>query len=407
MTAPDDRDRGTEAGGGVLHILVVDAFQNLRAKRQRSLLALLGIAIGTAAIIAMVAIGENAKHHSLRQFQALGTDILAIQKDFAAPGLKAALTIQDADSLKSLPGVEVTVPLAVVGAEVAYGRNRASAAIAGVTGNVFQLARLKVERGRVLTELDRHQTFVVLGAEVARRLAAQGGALGVGVPVRMGGYNYTVIGVLEEALPNPLLPVDINNAALVPLPGVRRVTATAEITNILVRKTSDADNRAILHKISGYFSEGLRARPVMVQDARQLISAMEDEMRVHTLLLTAIGSISLLVGGVGVMNVMLMSVVERRREIGIRLALGARPCDIRTMFLIEALVLSFSGGLAGIALGVMAAALYAWNASWVFVPSLVAVPLGAGMSIGAGVFFGLYPAIQASRLQPIEALRSD
>lgn len=417
MTEPD-----ASQGFGAPRDLVVDAVRNLHAVRQRSALALLGIVIGTAAVIAMITIGENAKSHALAQFLAMGADLLAIQPDSNPSGRPPPFTPGDVAALRELPGIDAVAPLALAGMELAHDRNRVVASVAGVTGDLFAMARLSVAQGRVLSDFDGGGTFVVLGWTAARQLAGAqkmeagkteagpmdaGGRLTIGDAVRIGGYGYTVVGVLNEVVPNPLLPVDLNSAALIPLPGLRRVAPAAEISSLTIRRKPGADEEALHASVAAHFVGPPRPRPVVVQSARQLIAAMADQMRVHTLLLSAIGAISLVVGGVGVMNVMLMNVVERRREIGLRLALGARPRDIRAMFLIEALVLSVVGGVLGIALGVAAAALYAENAGWRFGLSALAPPLGLGMSVVVGLFFGLYPAVRAARLDPIVALRGD
>ena len=393
-------------GTGLLGTLAAEAIGNLHAMRQRSLLALLGIVIGTAAVIAMIAIGETAKQQALGQFKAMGTDLLAVHQDSAQPGRPAPFTPGDAAALRDRPEIDAVAPLALAGMEIAHGRNRVTASVAGVTGDLPPVARLRVAEGRFLSEFDGGQTFAVLGAGLARQLGGEGTPPAVGDAVRMGGYGYTVIGVLEETVPNPLLPVDLNGAAFVPLPGMRRIAPAAGITTLVARMAPGVGDEAARQAAAAHFA-GPRPRPVVVQSARQLIAAMAEQMQVYTLLLAAIGGISLVVGGVGVMNVMLMSVVERRREIGVRLAVGARPRDIRAMFLVEALTLSLAGGALGTALGTGAAVLYAQTAGWPFALPAAALPLGLGMSVAVGLFFGFYPAVRASRLDPIQALRGE
>jgi putative ABC transport system permease protein len=399
----------TSGGGGVgiLRELIADAFRNLYAVRQRSVLALLGIIIGTAAVIAMINIGENAQRQSLKQFMAMGTDVLSIRQDFIAAGRQSPFAAGDAADLLALPGVAATAPLAMAGGEMARERNRMSSSIVGVTSALFSVGRLSIAQGRFLSDFDERQTFVVVGANVSRQLAGEGRDLAVGDIVRISTYNYTVIGVLNRIVNNPMFPIDLNEAAFVPLAGMRRITPTADVTNIIARMAPGYDDEAVRRSITSHFASSPRPRTVIVQSARQLILSMAEQMQVYTLLLSAIGGISLVVGGVGVMNVMLMSVVERRREIGLRLALGARPRDVRTMFLVESLILSLVGGVFGVVLGIAVAAIYAETAQWSFALSPVALPLGAGMSVCVGLTFGLYPAIRASRLDPIVALRSE
>lgn len=412
---PDAAEREEAGGLGLWRALVADALGNLRAVRQRSLLALLGIGIGTAAVIAMLAIGDAAKRQALGQFRAMGTDLLAIQVDTAQAGRPAPLMPGDAAALLGRSGLAAIAPIAVAGIELAHGRARAVASVAGVTGDLAPVARLRLAEGRFLSAFDESQTFVVLGGGLARKLGGDGGRDGgrdgvgpaVGDDLRLGGYRYTVIGILEETVPNPLLPVDLNGAALVPLHGLRRIAADTGLTALVARMAPDTDDAAARHAVAAYFADAPHPRPVVVQSARQLIAAMAEQMQVYTLLLAAVGGISLIVGGVGVMNVMLMSVVERRREIGIRLALGARPRDILGMFLVEASVLSLGGGVVGTALGIAAAAVYAHSAGWSFALPAAALPLGLGMSVLVGLLFGILPALRASRLDPIQALRGE
>lgn len=403
------------SGPGLWRALVADALGNLRAVRQRSLLALLGIGIGTAAVIAMLGVGDAAKRQALGQFRAMGTDLLAIQADTAQAGRPAPLMPGDASALLGRSGLVAVAPIAVTGMELAHGRARAVASVAGVTGDLAAVARLRMAEGRFLSAFDGSQSFVVLGGGLARKLGGDGGwndgpdgaGPAVGDDLRLGGYRYTVIGILEEMLPNPLLPVDLNGAALVPLPGLRRIAADTGLTALVARMAPDTDDTAARHAVAAHFADAPHPRPVVVQSARQMIAAMAEQMQVYTLLLAAVGGISLIVGGVGVMNVMLMSVVERRREIGIRLALGARPRDILGMFLVEASVLSLGGGILGTALGIAAAAVYARSAGWPFALPAAALPLGLGMSVLVGLLFGILPALRASRLDPIQALRGE
>lgn len=387
--------------------LIVDAFRNLYSVRQRSLLALLGIVIGTAAVIAMVNIGDNARHHSLSRFLAMGTDLLTVRREFSTLGQPPSFTLDDVAALRALPPITAAAPLASGGLEIVRGRARVMTNLAGVNADFFPLTRLVAAEGRPLTESDGRETVVVLGADAAMQLAGGEAPPVTGQLIRLGDYNYTLIGILAPTVANPLLPIDVNNTAFVPLEGMRRIFPGGQITNIVLRKTAEMDDRAAQSAVADYFAMPPRPRTVAVQTARQMIAAMTEQMEVYTLLLAAIGGISLIVGGVGVMNVMLMSVVERRREIGLRLALGARPRDIRAMFLIEAAALSVGGGALGAVLGLAAAAVYASTAGWAFILSMAAPPLAVGTSLAVGLFFGLYPAVRASRLDPIIALRAE
>ena len=228
----------------------------------------------------------------------------------------------------------------------------------------------------------------------------------IGDRITVNGQVFTVLGILRPVPFNSLFPTDFNGAMLIPLRTIRQIVTGAPINSLMVRLQSDLRVDEAVAQINQYFAPATHGAPLEINTAAQLIGAMQKQMQLFTLMLGSIGSISLLVGGIGVMNVMLVSVTERRQEIGIRLAIGARRFDIQLLFLVEAVLLSIIGGALGTALGVGASALIAKFSAWNFIVSQVAIPLGAGVSIAVGVFFGFYPAVIASRLNPIEALRS-
>jgi len=194
---------------------------------------------------------------------------------------------------------------------------------------------------------------------------------------------------------------------IIPQAAMRRIATQTQGSTILAAADEDTDPILAAEILKEHLSALYGGQGVQVQSARQLIEGMQKQASIMSGLLAAIGGISLLVGGVGVMNVMLMNVSERRREIGLRMALGARRSHIRTMFLIEAALLSLTGGIFGTILGMLAAYIYADFSGWDFTPSSLALPLGAVISAGIGLFFGAYPAASAARLDPIETLRAE
>ncbi|MNE13739.1 Macrolide export ATP-binding/permease protein MacB [compost metagenome] len=236
-------------------------------------------------------------------------------------------------------------------------------------------------------------------------LSAPGAAVGPGSLVRIGAYGFTVVGTLAGAAPQALSPIQFDTAVLIPLACARRIMPRDGATGVLIRLKPGADTGAAVARYTGALSTP--QTPVRVEDAKSMIQTMRKQMAMLSGVLIAIGSISLLVGGVGVMNVMLMTVMERRREIGLRAAVGATPAEIRMMFLIEAVVLALGGGLLGDGLGIALTWIVTLFLPFDFAVNWTVLFLGAGVAAGVGLVFGLYPAIAASRIQPIEALRGD
>jgi putative ABC transport system permease protein len=229
--------------------------------------------------------------------------------------------------------------------------------------------------------------------------------LAPGGRVRIKDYVYTVVGVLAPMPYTAFDPTNFNDAVQIPLTGGGRFMPTDQPETVLMRMRPDADVKAAGVRISAALANPTSTLQVI--SARDLIDGMNAQKAIHTRLLTAIGAISLLVGGIGVMNVMLMGVMERRREIGLRAAIGATPRDLQMMFLIEAAVLAFVGGVAGLLFGLAAAFVVAQVSGWVFSLPLYVLLLGPGMAALVGITFGFYPALKASRLDPIEALRAE
>lgn len=406
MTTAWSASQGTTvmAGAAWTHS-VAEAFANLLAQRQRSALALLGILIGSASIVAMLTIGHMAQRETLKLFSHLGVDIVQIHANPVGPR-PAAMDRRAIERLpQSDPDVLAALPLSIDRAKVALGAVSQDAGVIAVTANLPDLIRLEMKSGRLFGEGDEGNLVAVLGSETATALSTAGAPAQVGGQIRIRGYVFTVIGVLEPVAFTAMDPTDYNTAVLVPLSDAPRIMATPEPGVALLRLKPDVDVKAVGDRLTARL-----ARPdaaLQVLSAREQIKNLNAQKAIHSRLLTAIGAISLLVGGIGVMNVMLMGLMERRREIGLRAALGATPSDLQMMFLIEAAVLTFIGGLIGLLFGVLAAFVAAKASGWAFSIALYVLPLGPGIAAVVGIAFGLYPAIKASRLDPIEALRAE
>lgn len=390
----------------MLRQLLIEAAGNLLAARQRSVLALVGIMVGAGAVIAMLNVGSIAQQETLRQFRQMGTDILLLRAE-SAQGL-GDLPLAAVEALpRELPALAEIAPFMIGGGTMSFEGNARNASQLGVTDSFASLARLRLAQGRFISRHDRYEPFVVLGAGIAEQLSTPFARVRPGSSLRVGRYVFTVVGVLEPALYSPMLPTDVNDAAFFSLPNARRVMSVANLSWAVGRITPDADAEATGARLIALLQPAAREQTLNIQTARSLIAGMQSQMRLFTLLLGAVGSIALVLGGVGVMNIMLVSIQERRREIGVRLAIGARRWDIQLLFLAEAALLSVVGGVLGIGLGVLGAWGFAALSGWAFVLSGTAIPLGAGVSVAVGLFFGFYPAVMASRLDPIVALRAE
>jgi putative ABC transport system permease protein len=388
----------------MLRQIVSEAAGSLIASRQRSLLALLGIVVGAGAVIAMLNVGAIARNETVRQFRQMGTDILMLR----AEGGAGAFRLGDVETLPAaVPGVAEVAPFVIGGGILGFEGGTQSVSQLGVTEGFGRVARLPLAGGRFISDHDRFELYAVLGARVAADLSTPYAKVGPGSHVRAGRYIFTVVGVLQPTIPSPMMPVDVDGTFFVSIANARRIIPDASINTVMVRLRPDADPDATGARIRRQIEPKLRDGMLSVQSARQLIAGMASQMQLFTLLLGAVGSIALVLGGVGVMNIMIVSIAERRREIGIRLAIGARRSEIRTLFLAEAVILALAGGIIGIGLGIAGAYAFARLSGWEFVLSAVAAPLGAGVSATVGIFFGFYPAVMASRLDPIEALRSE
>ena len=384
------------------------ALRSLRAHRLRSALSALGVVFAVAAVVATTSVGEGARRETLAQIEALGIDTVTARRP---AGAARDLPLAAAESLRHVvPGVTVAAPVRVVATTADADGRTAPLVALGTTPAYRAATRLDVAAGRFLADLDVREAgrVAVLGAAVARSLFPARSPLGASV--RLDGEWFTVVGVLESrASPRGRGGVvqarDPNRVVLVPLPALDRGAGSREGVDEIVLRFASAEAasagaaaaRAVLDRVAG--------GPLELVVPREIQRQRDRSRRVFDIVTAALAAIGLLVGGIGIMNVMLASVAERTREVGVRRAIGARRRDVATQFLLESALLSTGGGALGALLGVASSWLVQRMAGWPTAthPGMVLAALGVALAVGVG--FGFYPAWQASALPPTEALR--
>ena len=394
------------------------ALRALRRNKLRTLLTMLGMIIGVAAVIAMVGIGNGAKAQIEAQIASMGQNvILVFSGSFTRGGVRSGwggagtLTIEDADAIqREIPGVTIISPEVQSGAQIAAGNQNWSTRIYGEGPEYFELRQWPIVQGASFTEQDVRSAnkVTVIGKTIADQLFP--GEDPIGQIVRIRNVPFIVVGML---LPKGLSVQgqDQDDFLVIPytsaMKRIQRVTMLRSI-NVQAAKPS------LLNPIQQQIIELLRQRhritlgkddDFTVRNQQEIADMATEQSKTMTLLLAAIAGVSLVVGGIGIMNIMLVSVTERTREIGIRMAIGARGRDILLQFLTEAVTLSLIGGVVGIAVGVGASNLLAAKMHWPTLISSASVVYAFFFSAAVGVFFGFYPARKASRLDPIDALR--
>lgn len=393
-----------------------EALKSQAAAKQRTLLALIGIVIGIGSVIALVTVGEMVQLTSEQQFRRMGTNIITIQRGWGDSKGEGGnqdrqgqmITWEEAKGLaKKFPKLEAVAPCTSTWGQPLYADKSLDMPVLGVTGAFADINKLTLAKGRFISDLDKYSFFGVLGAGAAAKLAQKGAEDPLGKTVFFKKRGFKIIGVLNRVEDGGMRPFEINPGMMIPIHTSFLFKKQRVISEIMARLAPGLGRGGLEASLDNYFKTYQPDMSIQVRSAEQLIAEMAKQSRLFTLLLGAIGSISLLVGGIGVMNVMLVAVTERRKEIGVRRALGAMQGDIKAQFLVESVILCLAGGLIGIALGVGAAYILAKVNGWIFFVSSVGLALGVGVSSAIGVFFGYFPARQASRLNPIMALRDE
>ncbi len=399
------------------------ALRALAANTLRSILTMLGIIIGVAAVITMIAVGSGATLRVQDQMKGLGSNImLVLPGGLTAGGVRLGaqtgqgLTEEDALAIaREVPEVQVVAPSSRTGAQVVAGNTNWSTSILGTTNDYLEAREWPLEAGRLFdaADLQGSAKVVIVGQTVARELFGDADPLDQVIRVKK--VPVTIIGLLSKKGQNSM-GQDQDDVVIVPISTYRnRIQGGSggklkRVGSFSVKVREGQSMKAAEDSIKELLRQRFKVQsgaddPFMVRNLTEILQAQEASSRIMTLLLAAVAGISLIIGGIGIMNIMLVSVTERTREIGLRMAVGARGTDILAQFLIEAVTLSLIGGAIGVALGAVATWAVGQFAGWQVSMSLNSVVLAVGFSAFVGVFFGFYPARRASRLLPIEALR--
>ena len=399
------------------------ALRALAVNKLRSALTMLGIIIGVGAVIVMIAVGSGAQARVEEQIRALGSNLLLVMSGATTSGgvrlgFGSGFTLSEDDAAainRDIPEA-LAAPALRGGAQVVWGNTNWSTQIFGVTPEYLDARQWLLASGRVFepAETAGAGKVAILGQTVAKQLF--GSADPLDQVIRIKRVPFTVIGVLE-AKGQSMLGHDQDDLVLMPIKTARsRVLGTASaakqrsVGTIWVKVAEGYDTRAAEEQVRSLLRQRHRLQPgadddFSLRNLAEVMAAQEASSRVLTLLLAAVASVSLVVGGIGIMNIMLVSVTERTREIGLRMAVGARTRDILGQFLVEAVTLSLIGGIAGVTIGLGASYAIAGFAGWRILIAPEAVALAVAFAFAIGVFFGFYPARKAARLNPVEALR--
>jgi putative ABC transport system permease protein len=399
------------------------ALQALKVNKLRSGLTMLGIIIGVAAVIVMIAVGSGAQARVKEQIAGLGSNLMILWAGSVTTagvrgGTGTAQTLVEDDAwavMREIAEVQVAAPTQRGSGQIVWGNANWLASIVGTTPEYFEARDWGLVSGRLFEagEMSGAGKVAIIGQTVARELFGDGDP--VDQIIRVRGVPFTVIALLERK-GQSMMGQDQDDIVIIPLTTARNKIFGAlqgrigRVSSIFIKTKDGADMKEAEDKVRELLRQrhrltGNTPDDFSLRNLTEILQAQEAASKVMAILLAAVASVSLLVGGIGIMNIMLVSVTERTREIGLRLAVGARGKDILSQFLVEAITLSTIGGLIGILLGGLGTWLVAELAAWPVQLSVLSIVLAVGFSAVIGIFFGYYPARKASSMQPIQALR--
>lgn len=378
------------------------AIGGILVNKMRSFLTMLGVIIGVSTVIILVSLGQGSAQQVTGQIEKMGSNLISI--NIFGRGQVSGLSYQEAMQLGEKTGVSGIAPVVTGNVTVKYGSNKVDTSLEGTNEQYAQVRNQKTSSGRFLLpiDLDYRQKVVLLGSEVSRKLFGFGSP--IGQEVKINGIEFKVVGLLEEKGSSSVGSSD--DKVIIPITTAMRLLANPQIRSISLQAKSKQDVDVVVSQVQSTLLRKFKDRDnYRVFNQAEMLSTVNQVTGTMTLMLGGIAGVSLLVGGIGIMNIMLVSVTERTREIGIRKAIGAKGRDIMRQFLVEAVVVSSMGGILGILVGIIGSKTLgkAMGITTVLSPQIAL--LAFSFSVMVGIFFGLYPANKASRLKPIDALR--
>lgn len=388
------------------------ALINLTASKLRSLLAVLGILVGTAAVVALISCGELATEKALEQFKTLGTDLLAVSF-FQQTAGKAGN--DNNESMLSfwrnlphyIPSICRIAPYSSTYQVLSFGGKNLNGTIIGADDELANIIHIELAQGNFVSFVQTFEHFCVIGQDIAKQIQLITLDNPIGKQINIGKLPYTIIGIAKKWQENGFFHEDINRGIIIPLPGITVINKNSKVRHAVLQLKENSSIDNIIEEIKARLHKENPKLSIFTRSAKQIIISMQKQGQTFTLLLAVIGSISLLVGGIGIMNIMLVAVNERKKEIGIRKAVGANNKEIKRLFLIESMMLSLLGGIIGVVIGIIFTWLVAYFSQWPFTIFILPICVGFFVSVATGIFFGFYPANKAAQLEPVFSLRCE